>query len=452
MYPLLRPFVAVLACIASVASADDIRDKVRPAGAPPPDETIIDTKGIVFGMPFGTSEDGLMQKFGQPAGYLRLDPHRTALLYGQAYLLLCYDGSFDGIRINRPAIDWELSRWLVESAPFLSEGWRLSNGLRPELSLKTAKGMVKAEPTDRQYQLNFSTDACKIQLSFSHYTNEGEGDEAYKISGVLMARTQEGKDHWSDPLLSGRSFGASMQGKKVVGMRLGESAKGVRVTSVYQGSPADQAGIRAGDLLTGLNGENTIGMAATEFSRRMMDAPDPSTVEVTTKDGGKRTVSLTRIDAGSLSGVLVGPSPNVFEVSTGEIAPDFEAKSADGATVKLSEWKGAPVLVNFTATWCPPCKVETPVLAAAYARYKSQGLKIVSVYLDDSRKDVFAYAKTLGADWPVSTDGKIWDNAIARAYGVNGVPSNVLVGKDGKILSIDSRGPQLDALIEDALK
>lgn len=452
MYPLTRYLVTVFVCMVSAASADDIRDKVQPTTDPSAVEMVIDTEGSVFGVPFGTSEDGVVQKFGKPAGYLRLDDHRTALLYGQSYLLLCYDGSFDGVRISRPAIDWELSRWLVESAPFLTEGWRMSNGLRPEMTLKTAKEIVKAKPADRQYQLNFSTDACNIQLSFSHYTNEGEGDDAYKIAGVLMARLQEGKDHWSESLPSNRSFGASMQGKKMFGMRLGGSDKGVRVTAVYQGSPADKAGVRAGDLITGLNGGNIVGMAAAEFTRRMMDAQDPSTLEVTARDGGKRVVSLTRIDGGSLSGVLVGPSLTVSEVNAGEMAPDFEGRSADGATVRLSEWKGAPVLVNFTATWCPPCKLETPVLAAAYARYKGRGFKVISVYLDAPGKDVFAYAKTLGAEWPINTDGKVWENAVARTYGVSGVPSNVLVGKDGKILSIDARGPGLDALIEDALK
>ena len=92
------------------------------------------------------------------------------------------------------------------------------------------------------------------------------------------------------------------------------------------------------------------------------------------------------------------------------------------------------------------------MLAAVYAKHKDQGLKMISIYLDAPDKDVFAYAKSLGAEWPISTDGKVWDNAVARTYGVNGVPSNVLVGKDGKILSINSRRPQLDTLIEDALK
>ena len=105
MHPLARLLIAALVGVASVASADDIRDKVHSATEPPTGEAVIDLQGMVFGLPFGTSEDGVMQKFDQPAGYLRVDAHRTALLYGQSYLLLWYDGSFDGIRINRSAID-----------------------------------------------------------------------------------------------------------------------------------------------------------------------------------------------------------------------------------------------------------------------------------------------------------------------------------------------------------
>ena len=451
MYPPVRLLIAGLVCVASMASADDIRDKVQPAGEPSAGEAVIDTQGIVFGVPFGTSEDGMIQKFGPPAGYLRLDAHRTALLYGQSYLLLCYDGSLDGLRINRSAVDGQLSRWITESAPFLSQGWRLSNGLRPEMSLKAVKEIVKAEPAERKYRLDFSSDACKIQLSFSHFTNEGEGDEAYKINGLLMARTQEGKDHWSEPP-TGRFIPALAPGKKVIGLRTAESPRGVRVTAVFQGGPADQAGIRPGDLLTALNGESVVGTSAAEFGRRVADGGDRNTVEVTSPDGARRTVSLTKVDGGSVSGVLVGKTLTVWEVGAGDTAPDFEAKSAEGSVVKLSELKGALVLVNFTATWCPPCKVETPLLAAAYAKYKDKGLKVLSVYLDGPGKDVFAYAKTLGADWPIHTDGKVWDNAVVRAYGVNGVPSNVLVGRDGKVLSTEARGPQLDAAIEDALK
>ena len=131
MYPPARFLIAVLVCVAWIASADDIRDKVHSAAEPPASEAVTDTQGIVFGVPFGTSEDGVIQKFGKPAGYLRLDAHHTALLYGQSYLLLCYDGSFDATRINRSAIDWELSRWLTESAPFATRSfpaaWRFTS-------------------------------------------------------------------------------------------------------------------------------------------------------------------------------------------------------------------------------------------------------------------------------------------------------------------------------------
>ena len=116
----------------------------------------------------------------------------------------------------------------------------------------------------------------------------------------------------------------------------------------------------------------------------------------------------------------------------GTPAPDFTLESLDGQKVSLSEFKGKAVLVNFWATWCGPCKIETPWLVELQNEYGSQGLQIVGVAMDDSGKDEIArFAKDMGMNYPVLL-GK---EAVGEAYGgVPALPESFFVGRDGKIV------------------
>lgn len=119
-------------------------------------------------------------------------------------------------------------------------------------------------------------------------------------------------------------------------------------------------------------------------------------------------------------------------VAYGTPAPDFTLESIDGKTVSLSEFKGKAVLVNFWATWCGPCKIETPWLVELQKEYGSQGLQIVGVAMDESGKDEIArFAKDMGMNYPVLL-GK---EAVGEAYGgVPALPQSFFVGRDGKIV------------------
>ena len=119
-------------------------------------------------------------------------------------------------------------------------------------------------------------------------------------------------------------------------------------------------------------------------------------------------------------------------LASGTPAPDFTLQSVDGKTVRLSEFKGKAVLVNFWATWCGPCKIETPWLVEFQNQYRAQGLQIVGVAMDDSGKDEIArFAKDMGMNYPVLL-GK---EAVGDAYGgVPALPESFFVGRDGKIV------------------
>jgi len=113
-------------------------------------------------------------------------------------------------------------------------------------------------------------------------------------------------------------------------------------------------------------------------------------------------------------------------------APDFTLEALDGKSVRLSDLRGKAVLLNFWATWCGPCKIETPWLVELQNKYSSQGLQVIGVAMDDSGKDDIAkFAKDMGVNYPVLL-GK---EAVGDAYGgVPALPESFFIGRDGKIV------------------
>ncbi len=111
-------------------------------------------------------------------------------------------------------------------------------------------------------------------------------------------------------------------------------------------------------------------------------------------------------------------------------APDFALQDLSGKTRKLSDFKGKVVLLNFTTTWCPWCLKEIPTLKKLHERYKGSNFEFVSVYLQESRKKVSAFAEKHSLPYTIllDTEGK-----TASSYGVRGVPTKVIVDKEGNI-------------------
>ncbi len=124
-----------------------------------------------------------------------------------------------------------------------------------------------------------------------------------------------------------------------------------------------------------------------------------------------------------------GPTPSITRSSP---APDFTLESLDGKSVHLSDLRGKAVLLNFWATWCGPCKIETPWLVELQNQYGSQGLQVIGVAMDDSGKDEIAkFAKDMGVNYPVLL-GK---EAVGDEYGgVPALPESFFIGRDGKIV------------------
>ena len=113
-------------------------------------------------------------------------------------------------------------------------------------------------------------------------------------------------------------------------------------------------------------------------------------------------------------------------------APDFSLTALDGKTLKLSDYRGKAVLLNFWATWCEPCKIEMPWFVDLQKKYGPQGLQVLGVAMDDSApKDIAEFAQKMGVNYPIV----IGKEEVGTQYGgVQYLPSSFYIGRDGKIV------------------
>ncbi len=135
-----------------------------------------------------------------------------------------------------------------------------------------------------------------------------------------------------------------------------------------------------------------------------------------------------------------GPAPRV-----GTAAPDFELTSLDGKTVRLSDFRGRPVWVNFWASWCPPCRAETPDVQGAYAEKQGEGLVLLGISIGEGADAVRSYVQTAGITYTVLLDP---DQAVAGRYRITGIPTHFFVDRDGVIRGMQSGGLSRSALLK----
>jgi len=113
-------------------------------------------------------------------------------------------------------------------------------------------------------------------------------------------------------------------------------------------------------------------------------------------------------------------------------APEFELKTLNGRTVKLSDFRGRVLVLNFWATYCAPCRIEMPWLIDFYQRYKAQGLEIVGVSMDDvDQKQVIAFTEEMNVNYTIL----LGSNSVGNAYGgVRFLPQTFLIDRNGQIV------------------
>jgi peroxiredoxin len=152
-------------------------------------------------------------------------------------------------------------------------------------------------------------------------------------------------------------------------------------------------------------------------------------------------------DFNTASGVARLPSGNEA-LTVGDLAHDFKLQDLGGNSVSLTDFRGQPLIINFWATWCPPCLIEMPELQASFEKYKEDGLVILALDQDESAEVVRSFFHDeFGLTFTPLLDV---DQAVAGQYGVLNFPSSFFINGDGIITAIH-RGPALQAQIDDYL-
>jgi len=138
-----------------------------------------------------------------------------------------------------------------------------------------------------------------------------------------------------------------------------------------------------------------------------------------------------------IKNIVLGALFAVFAATTlaassleGQPAPDFVLKSSSGENLRLSEYRGDVVMINFWATWCAPCRQEMPLLDDLYARYERVGFTLLGVNIDDDKRRAMKMIDELGVKFPVLFDES---KEVSKLYDVEVMPTTILVDREGNV-------------------
>lgn len=162
------------------------------------------------------------------------------------------------------------------------------------------------------------------------------------------------------------------------------------------------------------------------------------------------------VDSSEVNGIL-SPSDLAGAIQIGEVAPDFSLISATGEPLTLSDFQGQPVIVNFWATWCAPCRFEMPELQEAVEAYAGDNLALLAVNREEEAETIIDFFDELSADEGIDfTFPSLLDDRaeVAEAYGVFNMPTTYFINAEGVVTAVH-RGPvvrsQIDGYMADTL-
>lgn len=152
------------------------------------------------------------------------------------------------------------------------------------------------------------------------------------------------------------------------------------------------------------------------------------------------------VDLGAVPPMIERAKGYLYELESlavGEKAPDFEAETAGGEKIALSDLRGEVVLLEFWASWCAPCRPEIPHLKEVWSKYRGEDFRLIGISLDKNREDMMRFIEEEGLKWPQILVEKGWEGELANLYHVETLPKAYLIDREGRIAARDFRKKEI---------
>ncbi|KKX47054.1 TlpA family protein disulfide reductase, partial [Sphingobacterium sp. IITKGP-BTPF85] len=140
------------------------------------------------------------------------------------------------------------------------------------------------------------------------------------------------------------------------------------------------------------------------------------------------------------------------KLAVGQPAPDFESFTPNNKSIKLSDFKGKYVLLDFWASWCMPCRQENPNIVKLYNQYKGKGFDVFGVSLDDNPGPWMRAIADDQLQWTQASDLKAWGSVVVGLYRITGIPASYVLNPEGLIIAKNLRGKELEDFLKKTLK
>ncbi|MBK5930861.1 TlpA family protein disulfide reductase [Halochromatium salexigens] len=133
----------------------------------------------------------------------------------------------------------------------------------------------------------------------------------------------------------------------------------------------------------------------------------------------------------ALPAIASAAGAQLTPVSEAPMAPDFELSGPNAEVYRLEDFQGKPLIVNFWATWCPPCRAEMPSMQRAWEQVESEGIAIIAINVGEDSEAVKAFLEQVPVDFPLPLDT---DSAVTQRWPLRGLPTTFVVAPDGRLV------------------